>query len=103
MEISRIDQDTVIVRPLDHAITLYNAETFKDALLQVMDEGTPSVIIDLQHVTNIDSTGLGKILVFNKRLKEQERSLRLINVNHAQIKTLFSVIRLYEIIEIEGM
>lgn len=47
--------------------------------------------------------GLGKILVFNKRLQENKGSLKIRNVNSSYVRNLFSILKLPEIMEIEGM
>ena len=46
------------------------AEALKKALNQLLDEGEKEIILNLDNTTNLNSHGIGKILIFHKRLKD---------------------------------
>ncbi|WP_299683819.1 STAS domain-containing protein [uncultured Tateyamaria sp.] len=65
-----------IVRVNSARIDAAVAIEFKDAMRQVTDTGSPTVILDLSTVEFIDSSGLGAIVASMKHMG-QERSLVL--------------------------
>lgn len=99
----QITTNLAIITPSEEMLFMSNAEELKKAMLSVYDNGVYHVILDLKNVRSIDSTGLGKILVFNKRLRENQGSLKIRNVNSSYVQNLFTILKLPEIIEIEGM
>ncbi|OEF96520.1 STAS domain-containing protein [Desulfuribacillus alkaliarsenatis] len=103
MDVQILESGEAIITPQDDKIMLTNAEEFKKALMSVFNQGISRVVIDLQNVHNIDSTGLGKILVFNKRIQEKNGSLTIKNVNNEHVRNLFRILRLPDIVKIEGM
>ncbi len=48
----------------------------------------PEIAIDLEHVDFLDSSGIGAIVYFYKRLVENERSLRIDNVHGQPLKMM---------------
>jgi anti-sigma B factor antagonist len=57
------------------------ARSFKQALLEVIEDGTDGVVVDLAGTTFIDSSGLAVLLTGVKRLRPRERRLVLVTTN----------------------
>ena len=60
---------------------------------------TEKILLDLSQLQFIDSTGLGSIIGFNKRLLEKGQRLGLVSANH-QVESIFGLVKLHKIIPI---
>ncbi len=83
------------------SVDLFNADEFKKGLQSLYDQGCHTIIVDCARLTIIDSTGLGTLILFQKKLQERGGELKIINVNHDYIKRLFEMIELGRLIKIE--
>ncbi len=84
-------------------IDISNSQELKQQLLSLYDEGINYIEMDFSNVTGIDSSGLGKLLLFQKKLKERGGELSITSINNDYVKKMFSMIHLYKVIKIEGM
>ncbi len=62
-------------------IDIYTAPLFKQAVVNLVSEGSTQVIIDLSEVTFMDSSGFGTLLGATKRLRPLGGGLHLAGVN----------------------
>ncbi len=92
MSIIKKDGSRVEVAPAEDIVSS-TRDALKDELLQLIDEGAVHVIIDLQNVKKIDSSGLSVFIAAYNTLKNKEGVLELINVNET-IKKLLTLTRL---------
>ena len=95
-----IDNQEVVIRPIGN-IDFSNSQDLKDKLLELFEQEYKKVVIDFSEVESIDSSGLGKLLLFHKKLKEKEGTLVIRNVESDYIKNMFEMIHLNKVIEIE--
>lgn len=102
MQIDRKGDNSAVVRPGER-IDITNSDDFKENLLSLFDEGYNDITIDFRDVTGIDSSGLGKLLLFQKKLKERDGKLSIVNVNNDYVKKMFKMIHLSKVIDIEGI
>lgn len=84
-------------------IDLSNSHLLEENLQALFDEGVKAVELDFSRVTGIDSSGLGKLLLFQKKFKECGGQFRIKNVTSKYIRKLFKMIHLYKVIDIEGI
>ncbi len=84
-------------------IDISNSEDLKKQLLAAYRQGFDYVKIDFSEVTGIDSSGLGKLLLFQKKLKERGGELSIVNIKNDYLKKMFSMIQLYKVIHIEDI
>ena len=84
-------------------IDITNSDEFKEKLVSLFDEGYHDIIMDFKEVAGIDSSGLGKLLLFQKKLKEKNGQLRIVNVNNDYVQKMFKMIHLSKVIHIEGI
>lgn len=80
-----------------------NSQDLKNALLSLYDEGYNDVTIDFTNVHGIDSSGLGKLLLFQKKLRERGGELRIVNITNDYVMKMFTLIQLNKVISIEGI
>lgn len=95
----------VNVRPSDgeaHVVDLvgeidvYTSPTVKEAITELIDDGHYHLIINLEGVRYIDSTGLGVLIGALKRVREHAGSVNLICTN-PQVKKIFDITGLVKI------
>lgn len=91
----------VILRPKGD-INFSNSESLKNVLFEVFNDDYKEVIIDFTEVENIDSEGLGRLLLFHKKLKENDGTLVIRNIESDYIKQIFKTINLDKVIKIEN-
>jgi len=53
------------------------APALKDAIEDLTKNGAPKVVIDMEGVTFVDSTGLGSVIAALKRIRNRQGELRL--------------------------
>lgn len=73
----------------------------KKELLQVLDRGVNHLELDFSETETIDSSGLGKLLLFNEILREKGGKFRVVNVTHPDLIQLFRLINLEKFISVE--
>ncbi len=100
MEGKKEGECTALVRA-EGRIDVTNSHLIKEKLETLLDEGFKTITLDLSLVTGIDSSGLGKLLLFQKKLKERGGGLRIINITSGYIRKMFNMIHLYKVINIE--
>ena len=59
-------------------IDLFSAPQLKERIAQLVDEGNEWLVINLEKVDFMDSTGLGVLLGALKRVREREGSLAIV-------------------------
>lgn len=101
MQVERKGKDDVTIIP-NERIDITNSSEFKQLFLTLYDEGYSNITIDFSNVSGIDSSGLGKLLLFQKKLKERQGELRIINISSEYVRKMFNMIHLYKVINIEG-
>lgn len=98
----KYDKDCATIIP-PHRIDIKNAERFNSFLLSAYNQKYNTILVDFSHVTSLDSSGFGKLLLINKKLQERDGELKIINVNSPIVRNMFKAIRLHRVIHIEGM
>ncbi|MDW7675655.1 MAG: STAS domain-containing protein [Bacillota bacterium] len=92
--------NTAIIIP-DNRIDISNSHELKEALVGLYNKGLNLITIDFINVNRIDSSGLGKILLFQKKLKERGGELTIINVTSEYVKQMFAMIHLNKVIKVK--
>ncbi|NLX90652.1 MAG: STAS domain-containing protein [Firmicutes bacterium] len=99
MKVEKKDNLTAVVVPAGK-IDVTNSNLFKEKLTQLCDEGFKDIIIDFTNVNALDSSGIGKLLVFYKKLKDKGGTLSIINIKHENVRNLLDMICLDKVINI---
>jgi len=71
---------------LEGEIDVYTAPRLKDALVEAIADGCSHVIIDLEKVAFIDSSGLGVLVGALRRAKERGGTVRLVCTREGILK-----------------
>ena len=100
LRVTRTD-DVVLVELTDRKILdePVIAEIADHLYKLVAEAGTPKLVVNFVHVTNMSSGALGVLITLNKRILEQGGQLRLCNI-HPSIYEVFAITRLNEVFTI---
>ncbi len=85
---------------LGEKINIASSARLKDILQSLCNESYKLVTIDFSQVKVIDSTCLGTLLLFQKKLGENGGELIITNVTSDYIKKMFTLIQLPRVIDI---
>ncbi|MDY0300978.1 MAG: STAS domain-containing protein [Trichlorobacter sp.] len=89
----------VLVKPETERIDANNAEALKIELSRLFEESKKCVVVDLQQVRFIDSSGLGALVSGFKNASSRQASLKLCSLQ-SQVKSMFELTRLHRVFDI---
>ncbi|HCG62672.1 MAG TPA: anti-sigma factor antagonist [Sphaerochaeta sp.] len=92
------EQHALVLVPTTSTLTAANAKEFKASLEEHIEQ-TKALVLDLEKITFIDSSGLGVLLFALKRLNQKGGELKLCNVTKP-VRVLFELVRLHQIMEV---
>ncbi|MDQ2907790.1 MAG: STAS domain-containing protein [Candidatus Eremiobacteraeota bacterium] len=92
----RGSDDEAYVVELGGEIDVYTSPKVKDAVTALIDQGHYNLVINLEKVRYIDSTGLGVLIGALKRVREHGGTVNLVCTN-PQIKKIFDITGLVKI------
>jgi anti-anti-sigma factor len=95
------DTEQAVVSPAG-GIDFSNSQFLKAELFSLLEAGYRKIIIDFSQVNNIDSSGLGRLLLFQKRVQEKNGVLVIKNVKDKSIQAMFKMIHLDKVIQIKN-
>ncbi|HEY9886861.1 MAG TPA: STAS domain-containing protein [Candidatus Obscuribacterales bacterium] len=75
------------------------AESFRQAVDHAIAEGVEIILIDLQDITFIDSSGLGILVVVMKKMRELQKTLYVCSVSE-QVRMLFELTSMDRVFEV---
>ncbi len=95
VQVRESDHDAYVVE-LGGEIDVYTSPKVKDAITALIDQGHYNLVINLEKVRYIDSTGLGVLIGGLKRVREHGGSVNLVCTN-PQIRKIFDITGLVKI------
>lgn len=99
MEINVRNVDKAVVLDINGEIDLYNAPEIKSKITELMESGKSDIIINLEKVSYIDSSGIGVLISSLSNLKKAGGSLKIINV-FASVRKVFELTKLTSFFDI---
>jgi len=79
MQITEQQEDSVVVLELEGRIDFGARKVFKDTVERLQKEGCVHIIINLEHVSFVDSSALGLLVIAHQNLKTKQAQLSLVN------------------------
>lgn len=99
MDITKKTKGDIVILEIVGEIDLYNAPEIKDIISKLIEERSYNVIIDLEKVSYIDSSGIGALISSLSNLKKYHGGLKIINV-YASVRKVFELTKLTSFFEI---
>lgn len=91
----------VLLKVNEERLDAHNSEFLKQELARLFEEGKEKVLVILEDVRFIDSSGLGALVSGFKNASSRQASLKLANL-HSQVKSMFELTRLHRVFDIYG-
>lgn len=91
--------DITIIYVKEERLDAHNSGDLKSEMQRIFEEGTPNVLVDLQEVRFIDSSGLGALVSGFKNAISHHGNLKLSSLQ-TQVKSMFELTRLHRVFEI---
>ena len=89
----------VLIAIKEERLDAHNANDLKAELLALFEQGKRNILIDLQDVRFIDSSGLGALVSGFKNAITNQGSLKLASLQ-PQVKSMFELTRLHRVFDI---
>jgi anti-sigma B factor antagonist len=99
MDITTRASGEIVILDITGEIDLYNAPEIKDIINKMIEDQKYNVIINLEKVSYIDSSGIGALISSLSNLKKYQGGLKIINV-YASVKKVFELTKLTSFFEI---
>lgn len=78
LEIKTQQDEGVCTLALDGEVDVYTAPKLKEHLVSAIEDGCSNVIIDMNQVSFIDSSGLGVLVSALRRARERDGAVRIV-------------------------
>ena len=93
MSFTVLKEPDAVVVDVDGQLVVTNRQEFKQVVLDEVEQGARSIVVDFSRSAYIDSSGLGALVSLGKRIREAGGDLRLAGLNE-DLRTLFELTRL---------
>ena len=89
LEIQQHEHEGIAILDLDGRLTVGSeASAFREKISALMTAATPNVVLNMQRVDYIDSTGLGALVMSATSARKQGGAVKLVNLNRRNIELL---------------
>ena len=89
LEIQQNEREGIVILDLKGRITVGpEATALRDRIAALSQAGTINLILNLQHIAYIDSTGLGALVMCATTLRKQGGNMKLLHLNRRNIELL---------------
>lgn len=89
----------VLIEVKEERLDAHNSGELKAQMLGLFEEGKSNLVVDLQEVRFVDSSGLGALVSGFKNASARNGNLKLSGLQ-PQVKSMFELTRLHRVFEI---
>ncbi len=100
MEIQLKNEGNIVVLSISGELDLYNAPELKEAIQKLINDKKVQVIIDMDRVSYVDSSGIGALISSFSSLKKSQGQMRICNVA-GSVRKVFELTRLTSFFQID--
>jgi anti-sigma B factor antagonist len=75
---------------IEGEVDVYSAPLLREKLVELADSGAPRIVVNLEPVEFLDSTGLGVLVAALNRLRREDREMELI-CSQSRILRVFEI------------
>ncbi|NLY79733.1 MAG: STAS domain-containing protein [Lysinibacillus sp.] len=95
------EEENILYGMIEGEIDTFTAPALREELEAITIKEKATVELDLSKVTFMDSTGLGVIIAFYKKVLRENANLKLVHLS-ARLTRLFEITGLSELMDIES-
>jgi anti-sigma B factor antagonist len=89
LEIQQREREGIAILDLKGRITVGpEASALRDCISGLTKAGTVNIILNMEHVAYVDSTGLGALVMCATSVRKQGGNMKLLNLNRRNIELL---------------
>jgi anti-sigma B factor antagonist len=99
--ISEREREGIVILDLKGRLTTGEATPLREKITQVLASGRKNIILDLDGIDYIDSTGLGGMVICFTQVKKAGGALKLMRLNRRNVE-LLALTRLHTVFEVFG-
>jgi anti-sigma B factor antagonist len=92
-------KSTIPIIDLTGEVDAYTSARFRDTMLELVEKGAAHLVINMESVEYIDSSGLGALVGGLKRVSEREGKIVIVCSN-PQIKKVFEITGLEKVFSV---
>jgi len=96
------EENKAVIRPAGDTIVAANAPALRTALRAMLAEGVTDLVVDLDRVHMVDSSGIGLLISVHNSLRKTGGHLSLIHVS-AELVELFGIMRITQHFSVSGV
>ncbi|MBN2169051.1 MAG: STAS domain-containing protein [Actinobacteria bacterium] len=96
LEVTTMDIGDYTVIKLKGEVDIYTAPSLRETIVDTVEKGRYKIVVDLDEVNFLDSTGLGVLVGGLKRVKQHEGELGII-CNQEKVLRIFKITGLTKI------
>lgn len=89
----------IVLEVQEERLDAHNSGDLKNQMLKLFEEGKTNLVVDLQAVRFVDSSGLGALVSGFKNASSRNGNLKLAGLQ-LQVKSMFELTRLHRVFEI---
>ncbi|HOO75571.1 MAG TPA: STAS domain-containing protein, partial [Tepiditoga sp.] len=86
---------------LEGRVDITNSSELKNELYEMRNAGVKKIIIDMEDLEYIDSSGLGRVFYFFADYKKDGGIMEIHNINNPNVKKVVEIVKLDKIITIK--
>lgn len=101
LDVDTSTRDSATVLSLRGEIDVYTAPRLRQALIDLIAQDATNIVVDMEKVDFLDSTGLGVLVGGLKRVKAKDGSMKLV-VTQDKISKIFEITGLTKVFPIFG-
>lgn len=98
LAIRSYDQTGITVIDLGKRLTLQNADELLRAADNAVQPIAPYVVINAQHLTTLDSSGIGALVTINNRVRRAKGRLAIAGLR-PEVRRMLTLMNLHQVIE----
>jgi anti-sigma B factor antagonist len=101
LDVETSTKDGVSVVSLRGEIDVYTAPRLRQTLIDLVEGGATDIVVDMEHVDFLDSTGLGVLVGGLKRVKDRDGEMKLV-AKQDRILKIFDITGLSKVFPMYG-
>ncbi|MCB1114647.1 MAG: STAS domain-containing protein [Chlamydiia bacterium] len=91
--------EMIVLTPKIERLNAVNSQEFKDSAFKMIKDQCDGVVLNLEHIEFIDSSGIGALVSMLKELEREKKHFSVCGVNNG-VKNLFKLTGLEKVLKI---